>query len=385
MSARTVASATEPGYHCDGAGLYLQVSPSGTKSWIFRFALHGRAREMGLGALATTSLAQARAKAHECRKLLHDGVDPIEARRAERAAARLSAAKAMTFDACAQAYIAAHEGGWRNEKHRAQWASTLAAYATPVFGALPVQAIDTGMVMKALEPIWGTKTETASRLRGRVEVVLDWATVRGYRTGENPACWRGHLDHLLPGRAKVAKVVHHAALPYDEAGAFMALLRAQAGVAARGVEFQVLTAARTGEVIGALWGEFDEAKRLWTVPAERMKAGRAHRVALSGRALEVLAAMRAASQSEFVFPGLRPGKPLSNMAFLQVIERLGRCDLTAHGFRSTFRDWAAERTAYAREVVTGSAARRRRPAGAPTGHRPMRLPPGAGGRTRPRR
>lgn len=351
LSARTVAALAKPGYHADGGGLYLQVSPAGTKSWIFRFTLDGRAREMGLGGLATVSLAVARTKAQECRALLLDGVDPIEARRERRVAGRAAAARVMSFAACAAAYIEAHRAGWRNAKHADQWRNTLRTYAEPVLGDVPVHAIDTALVMKVLEPIWRTRTETASRLRGRIEAVLDWATVRGLRSGENPARWRGHLDHLLPERAKVQQVVHHPALPYDEMAGFMAALRAQDGIAARGLEFQILTAARTGEVIGARWEEFDEAKRQWTVPAGRMKAGREHRVALSSRALAILGSMRAVAQSEYVFPGQRAGRPLSNMAFLQLLKRMQRNDLTAHGFRSTFRDWAAEQTSYAREVV----------------------------------
>jgi integrase len=351
LSARTVASLSDSGYYADGGGLYLQVGATGTKSWIFRFTIGGRAREMGLGSLLSVSLATARSKAQECRALLQDGVDPIEARQTQRAASRLAAAPSQSFGACAAAYIEAHRSGWRNTKHADQWRNTLKTYADPVLGERSVQSIDTALIMKVLEPIWQSKTETASRVHGRIEAVLDWATVRGFRQGENPARWRGHLDHLLPERAKVQRVVHHPALPYDQMPDFMAALRAQGGVGARGLEFQILTAARTGEVIGARWDEFDEGKKLWTVPAARMKAGREHRVALSASAIAILTAQRAGSQSEFVFPGLRPGRPLSNMAFLQLLRRVQRTDLTAHGFRSTFRDWAAERTAYAREVV----------------------------------
>ena len=253
----TVHKAMKPGMHADGGGLYLQVTASGAKSWVFRFMLNGKAREMGLGPLHTFSLAEARERARKCRKLRFDGIDPIEARKDERAGERLAAATAITFEQCAARYIEAHRAGWRNPKHASQWPNTLASYAYPVFGALPVQAIDVGLVTKALESIWHIKPETASRVRGRIEAVLDWATVRGYRQGDNPARWRGHLDKLLPQRAKLRKVEHHPALPYNEMGAFIPLLRAQEGIAARALEFLILTAARTGEVIGARWSEFD--------------------------------------------------------------------------------------------------------------------------------
>lgn len=351
LSARAVATIIKPGYHADGDGLYLQVSRTGTKSWVFCFTLRSRAREMGLGEIRLVPLSAARETALEQRKLLRDGIDPIEARRGRERAARLSDARTMSFDTCAAAFIEAHRAGWRNAKHADQWASTLRTYASPVVGALSVQDIDTALVMRVLEPIWQTKTETASRLRGRIEAVLDWATVRTYRVGDNPARWRGHLDHILPDRSKVRKVVHHPALPFDEMSQFMGALRQQHGLAARGLEFQILTACRTGEVIGARWEELNEGKRLWIIPATRMKAGREHRVALSPQALELLAGLRDMMSSGYVFPGLRPNKPLSNMAFLQVLKRMGRADLTAHGFRSSFRDWAAERTAYPRDVV----------------------------------
>jgi integrase len=337
-------------YH-DGGGLYLQVSAGGAKSWIFRFMLDGRAREMGLGPVHAIPLAEARKRAAASRRMRLDGIDPIEARSAQRGQKKLEAAKAMTFDTCAAAYIAAHHTSWRNAKHRDQWRNTLTSYAGPVFGSLPVQSIDVGLVMKALEPIWQTKTETASRLRGRIEAVLDWATVRGYRKGENPARWRGHLDKLLPARSKIRKVEHHPALPYDELADFVAALRSQEGIASRALEFLILTAARTGEVIDARWDEVDLGAKTWIVPAARMKAGREHRVPLSAATVTVLEQMREIRQSEFVFPGGRRGEPLSNMAMLAVLKRMERGDLTAHGFRSSFRDWAAERTNFPHEVA----------------------------------
>jgi integrase len=262
---------------------------------------------MGLGPLHTIGLADARQKAQDCRKARLDGQDPIEARRTARMAARLDAAKAMTFKACAERYIASHKAGWRNPKHAAQWPSTLGAYVYPVFGSLPVQAVDVGLVMKAIEPLWTVKPETAGSVRGRIESVLDWATARGYRQGENPARWRGHLDNLLPAKAKVRRVEHHAALGYDELAEFIVELRQQEGVAARSLEFAILTAARTSEVIGAQWSEFDLSARLWTIPAERMKAGKEHRVPLSDAAIAVLGNMQKVRQSDFVFPGGKRG------------------------------------------------------------------------------
>lgn len=313
--------------------------------------LDGKSRAMGLGAFHTVSLAEARDAAQHCRKLLRDRIDPIEQRKRELLKARTATAKVMTFMECADAYINAHEAGWRNAKHASQWRNTLRQYAYPIFGDLPVSAVDTGLVLKVLEPIWRTKTETASRVRGRIESVLDWATVRNLREGENPARWRGHLDKALPKPAKVRKVAHHAALPYDAMGDFMTVLRARAEVSARGLEFLILTAARTGEVIGAKWGEIDLEKGIWVIPAERMKARVEHRVPLSGATLSILKDIPKVSGSDYVFPGARQGRPVSNMVFLQLLKRMRYEDITAHGFRSTFRDWAAERTAYPREVA----------------------------------
>jgi integrase len=335
----------------DGGGLYLQVSASGAKSWIFRFMLDGRPREMGLGPVHVVPLAEARKRAAECRRMRLDGIDPIEARGAQRAQKRLEAATAMTFEQCARAYIEAHKAGWRNSKHAAQWPSTLATYAYPVFGGLPVQAVDVGLVMKVLEPIWVEKSETASRLRGRIESILDWATTRGHRQGENPARWRGHLENLLPKKSKVRRVKHHPALPYDEIADFVVELRAQEGVAARALEFLILAAARTGEVIGARWDEVDLEEKIWVVPGERMKAGREHRVPLSAAAVAVLEQMNEIREGESVFPGGKKRMPLSNMAMLALLKRMNRRNLTGHGFRSSFRDWAAELTNFPHEVA----------------------------------
>jgi integrase len=353
LTALKVDKAKRPGMYADGGGLYLRVTHSGTKNWVFRFMLNGRPRWMGVGPLHTIGLAEARNRAAGFRLQRHDGIDPIERRRAERQGARLDAAKAVTLKECAATYTASHRPGWRNPKHAAQWEATLATYAEPVMGGLSVQAIDTALVLKVLEPIWTVKPETAGRVRGRIESILDWAKARGYRAGENPARWRGHLDKLLPSRSKVQRVEHHAALPYAELPRFLVSLREQEGIAARALELAILTAARTGEVIGAQWGEMDLLGKTWTLPAVRMKAGREHRVPLSGPALAILQEMQAHRHADdaFVFPGARPGRPLSNMAFLMLLRRMGRADLTAHGFRSSFRNWAAERTNFPAEVA----------------------------------
>ncbi len=350
LSPKGVVNKKMPGYYPDGGGLYLQVSESGSKSWLFRFVLNGKERQMGLGPFHTVGLADARSAAVECRKLLLAKVDPIEARNAKHAGEALDAAKSITFTECATKYIKAHKPGWKNAKHADQWTNTIETYCGPIFGELPVQAVDTGLVLKALEPIWTEKPETASRVRGRIESVLDWATARGYRTGDNPARLRGHIDNLLPEISKRRRVKHHPALPYVELGEFVAELRKQEGVAARALEFLILTAARTGEVIGARPGEFNLDAALWTIPGERMKAGKEHRVPLSSRVVAIIREIEKTHKGDFVFPGGKEGKPLSNMAMLELLKRMERGNLTVHGFRSTFRDWAAERTNYPREV-----------------------------------
>lgn len=353
LTDRTVRSLKQPGRYGDGLGLWLQISSVGTKSWIYRYMLDGQARMMGLGPYPDFSLDEARQKAADCRRLLKDKKDPIDERNAKFAIERLARTKALTFDECSAAYIEANRAGWKNDKHASQWGSTLKTYASPFFGDLPVASIDTGHVLKALEPIWQTKAETASRLRGRIEAVLGWATVRKYRTGDNPATWRNHLDKVLPAASAIAKVKkHHPALAYRAIGSFMADLRQQPGIASLALEFTILTASRTSEVLGAKWSEFDLTEGFWTIPPERMKAKKEHIVPLSGRAKEVLAkvAPLRSSDEDPIFPGNK-GKPLSNMAMLKVLERMNRDDLTVHGFRSTFRDWAGETTAYAREVI----------------------------------
>jgi integrase len=352
MTAVKVASLRKPGYHPDGAGLYLQVSATGSKSWVFRYTRQAKSHELGLGRSPDVSLSDARDKATACRKLLIDGKDPLAEKRGLELARRMAEANIITFDLCADRYIAAHAPGWRNAKHIDQWRNTLATYASPVVGALPVDKIETAHVLRILSPIWASKTETATRLRGRIERILDWAKVQGFRTGDNPAAWRGHLKTQLPDPGKVAKVTHHPALPWANMAEFMAALREQSGLGAMAVRFIILTAARTTEALHADWAEFDLSARLWTVPAERMKAKKTHVVPLSAAAVEVLQQVQAETNNAtgFVFPS-RAGKPLSNMAGLAVLRRMGRADITVHGFRSTFRDWAGERTNYPKDVA----------------------------------
>jgi len=279
------------------------------------------------------------------------GSDPIEVKKAGKARGKLEEAQAMSFKSCAEAYIAGHRAQWRSATHAAQWHGTLATYAYPVLGAVPVQKIDVGLVVKVLQPIWVAKTETASRLRGRIENVLDWAKAHGYRQGENPASWRGHLDKILPRRTKLRTVQHHAAIPYQEIGAFMSELRSQEGVSARALEFTILTAARTGEVLGARPAEFDLVEATWTVPATHIKGGKNHRVPLGARAAAIVADMMSNHREAFVFPGSRPTTPLYRGAIWKILKQIGRPDVTVHGFRSTFRDWVAEQTAYPRELA----------------------------------
>lgn len=353
LSAAFVSKATKPGTYSDGAGLILRVAPGGSKQWQLRYRWGGKERYMGLGGVHTVSLANAREAARGARQLLLEGLDPIGHRRKARQAALSDQIHAITFrDACEQ-YIAAHESSWRNPKHRKQWRSTLERYAWPLIGDLPVRDINTASVHRVLEPIWLTKTETASRLRGRIENILDWATVREYRDGENPARWRGHLQSLLPARSKVQRVKHHVALPYTEIGLFITELLERSGAAARALEFTILTAARTGETLGTTWNEIDFERGVWTVPADRMKAEKEHVVPIPERAQEILKEMRDFGDGgDFVFPGSHGG-PLSNMAMLQLIKRMGRKGITVHGFRSCFRDWAGDCTTYPREVAEG--------------------------------
>jgi len=323
------------------------VRRNGSRAWVFRYAWQGRRREMGLGPLDTVSLAEARDKARDARQTVRDGKDPITVREERDATA-------PTFAEAAAAYVEAHRAGWRNVKHAAQWESTLAAYAEPFIGSRSVDSIATEDVLEILTPLWTTKPETAARLRGRIERVLDWCRVRGYRHGDNPARWRGHLAALLPPRSRVRTVRHHRALPWSGAPAFMRDLKQRDGMAARALEFLILTAARSGEVRGARWSEVDVGTATWTVPAERMKAGREHRVPLSPRAMELLQALPTFEGTDLIFPSVRGG-PLSDMSLSAVTRRM-KVDAVPHGFRSSFRDWAAESTAYPREVAEAALA-----------------------------
>ena len=350
LSARTIASKGEPGLYCDGGGLYLQVTHSGTKTWIFRYRspVTQKTRDMGLGPLHSVGLAEARDKAATKRSHLSSGIDPITERNDEMQRKVSEAARAVTFSKCAVSYIESHRAGWRNEKHAEQWTNTIEAYCNPVMGSLPVQEVDTRLVLKVLEPIWATKPETASRLRGRIECILDWARVRDYRKGENPARWKGHLNQLLPMLSKKSRVKHHNAMPFSEVPSFIINLRDLPGIAARCLEFTILTAARTGEAINAMPREFDLDSATWTVPASRMKAKKEHRCPLSLRAIAIVREMLAL-KSDWIFPSQRRPGPISNMSMLQVLDRVG-IDVTVHGFRSSFRDWAAERTAFPHEL-----------------------------------
>ena len=362
LTALQVSKLSKPGLYGDGGGLTLQITPAGVKSWLHRYMIDGKSFAMGLGPTHTVDLAEARRKALEGRRLLLDGVNPLLARNQQQVAAKLAETNMMTFDQCAEAYIQAQKPSWKNAKHAKQWSSTLKTYASPVFGAAPVADVDTGLVVKCLAPIWESKTETATRVRGRIESVLGWATTSGYRTGENPARWKGHLENLLATISKVRRTKNHPALPWQQAGAFVHALRARAGVAARALEFLVLTACRSGEVRGALWAEFDLDGRLWTIPAARMKGAREHQIPLSDPAIRILAALP--KDSDIVFPGTK-GQALSDMSLTAVVRRMGgRHDwvdadgarVTVHGFRTTFRMWAAEMTNYPREVAEHSLA-----------------------------
>ena len=343
---------TKDKWYLDGGGLYFFVKKSGGKSWAFRYMRHGVDSWLGLGAYPEVSLAEARELAATHRKALRAGIDIATEKKTRAATVKEDRANAKTFNWCTDQFITSNKSKWKNPKSEQQWRNTLETYAGPIIGELDVSKIDTSHIMKILEPIWHSKAETASRLRGRIENVLDWATVSKHRTGENPARLKGHIDKLLPERNKAAGVVHHAALPYAEMNSFMPLLRQREGIAARACEYAILTAARSGEVRGATWAEIDLATGLWTIPGGRMKAGKEHRVPLSREALQVLEAMKPLSVSEgLIFPGAKEGKALSDMSLTAVLKRMDRGDLTMHGFRSTFRDWSAETTTHPSEMA----------------------------------
>jgi integrase len=336
---------TKHGRHADGGGLYLSISPNGGRRWVFLFRWRGKPTEIGFGSARDVSLARAREFASKARAKLSEGVNPKDVRRP---------AEGATFGECANRLIDAMRPSWRNGKHAAQWQMTLRDYAAPL-RPLPVDKITTDDVLSVLRPMWQEKPETASRLRGRIERVFDAARAQGLRNSENPARWRGHLDQLLPKRQRLTRG-HHAAMNYVELPAFMTDLQAREAISAAALEFTVLTGARSGEVLGARWDEFDLDRAQWTIPAARMKAGREHRVPLSQRALEVAKAMHEARNGDFVFPGQKPGRPLSVMALEMVLRRMKIDRVTVHGFRSAFRDWAAECTSFPNEVCEAALA-----------------------------
>ena len=346
LTARTVETLDKPGRYSDGGNLYLSISPNGGKRWTFLYRWQGKPREMGLGSAARggVSLAKARERASGARALLHDGINPLEEKRASH---RANIA-IPTFGAFADQYVEAMKSSWRNPKHAAQWAMTLERYAEPIRGR-PIDAIDTKAVLEVLKPLWHRVPETAERLRGRIENVLHAARVRGYRSGENPAQWRGHLDQLLPKRQRLTRG-HHAAMAYDKLPAFMTALRARESLASLALEFAILTACRSGEVLGARWEEIDLERAEWAISAARMKAGKPHRVPLSGRAVAIVECLAETRESDFVFPGGKMGKPLSSMAMAMQLRRMKVEGVTVHGFRSAFRDWAAETTSFPHEV-----------------------------------
>lgn len=339
LSATQVAKLKAPGRHADGGGLYLFIDDNGRRRWIFMYTRAGKRTELGLGSARDLSLANARAEATALRGILASGGDPK--------AERTKVNHVPSFGECADAYIEAMRPSWRNAKHAAQWTMTLTKYASPI-RAKPVDQINTQNVLDVLEALWRRTPETAERLRGRIENVLDAAKARGHRSGENPARWRGHLDQLLPKRQRLSRG-HHKALAYEALPSFMAELRQRDAIAARALEFLILTAARSGEVLGASLDEIDLDKRIWTVPAERMKTGREHRVPLSPRAVEIVKAMHALGRGPYLFPGPKPEAPLSSMSMAMLLRRM-KTDVTVHGFRSTFRDWASETTGFPHEV-----------------------------------
>lgn len=351
LSALEVSRIVDAGHHAVGgvAGLYLYVLNTGARSWVLRTMVGNKRRHMGLGSFPEVPLARAKEKARAAKEDIAQGIDPIFKRHAAVSSLRAQQASEKTFAQAAQGYIESHGDSWKNPKHRAQWVSTLETYAYPHMGKLLVRDIGQEHVLNALEPIWKTKTETAARLRGRIENVLDWATVRKYRTGENPARWKGHLDKLLPAPGKIQKVIHHRALPLAQMANFMSDLRKREGTAARALEFTILCAARSGETRGATWSEIDLENSTWTIPAERMKSGKEHRVPLSAPAIALLKALPRFIDNDLVFPAPRGGK-LSDMSLTAVMRRM-EVDAVPHGFRSTFRDWAGEQTNYPRDLA----------------------------------
>lgn len=351
LGALAVSQIKDRGIHFVGgvAGLAINVTKSGSRSWILRYQVGGKRRDKGLGGYPDVTLAEAKEAARAARAKIAQGIDPIEDGQAARSRLIADLASAITFSQAAKQYIDTHEGGWRNAKHTQQWRNTIQTYANPIIGRMLVRDVGLPQVLAVLEPIWRTKTETATRLRGRIESVLDWAAARGYRSESNPARWKGLLDKLLPTPSKIAKTDHHRALPYADLPDFMKVLAKQPGMGARALEFTILTACRSGEVRGARWAEFDLDAGIWSIPAERMKAGKGHRVPLSGAALAIVKSQKEMAVCNYVFPSPR-GLALSDMTLSAVLRRM-KIPAVPHGFRSTFRDWCAEQTDYPREVA----------------------------------
>lgn len=352
LSARRAETLKEPGRHADGGGLYLSIAPTGARRWVFLFRWKGKPTEMGLGSAQDVPLAKARRIAADARGQLAEGVNPLEAKRALEAARK--PARPVTFGECAGEVIESLGATWRNETHRSQWRQTVAVYCRAIRDK-PVAEVGNEDVLRVLRPLWGTVPATATRVRARIERILDFAKARGMRSGENPARWRGHLDSVLPKREPRTRQ-HHKALPFEDVSDFAAELRARGGVRPRALEFLVLTGARTAEVLGAEWSEIDLAERLWTVPAARMKKGREHRVPLSDRAVTVLSEMASIRSSEFVFPGMKRGRPLSPRSLDSLMRTKMGVPVTVHGFRSTFRDWAGECTSFPSEIAEAALA-----------------------------
>lgn len=351
LSALQISRLSTPGHHAVGGvtGLYLYITDSGSKAWVLRTVIAGKRRHMGLGAYPSVSLAQSREKARLARSTIENGQDPISSRKESASQLKAQMAKAKTFEECTRAYLESHGDSWKNTKHRAQWLSTLETYAFPTIGSLQVGHVEQSHVLGILEPIWKTKNETASRLRGRIEAVLNWATVRGFRQGENPALWKGRLDKLLPAPSKIQKSAHHKALPISDIPKFIKDLQNRSGSSARALEFCIQTAVRSGEVRSAAWDEIDMKNGVWVIPAERMKSNKEHRVPLSRQSLSLLEALPRVDDSDLVFPSPQ-GKVLSDMALLSLVRKMN-VPAVPHGFRSTFRDWVGEKTNYPRELA----------------------------------
>ena len=351
LTALKVTNTTEPGLYADGGNLYLQIGKRGGKSWIFRYRRNGRLRDMGLGSFPTVTLADARKRATAHRNTLTEGKDPLYAKEQDLIEQKLKESESLTFMECAETYIDIHKAGWSNQKHIDQWTSTINTYVKKYFGDKPVSEIDVHDIEACLKPIWNKKTETATRIRGRIESILDWATVKGYRKGDNPARWKETLRHMLTAPTKIHKVRHHPALPYSEIQKFVHQINAHPGISSYALRFTILTACRTSEVIKAKWHEFDMDERVWSIPEERMKMNRPHRVPLTDEMMKILRSLELIRSNDYLFPGQKENKPISNMAMLVLLKRMNRGDITVHGLRSTFRDWAAETTEYSGDVV----------------------------------